>query len=169
MLEPSYKTITQQAVTDKDGDFLINLYLTTREKELEALQHCTDHQKQLFIKQQYNSQYHHYTHNYPAANLNVLIAGGQRIGRLYVHRTDKHIQLMDIILMPSMRNQGIGTYLVSQLIEEAKKNVCSLGLHVELFNPARNFYEKLGFSVQENLEFYHCMQWQSSACSSAHL
>ena len=54
MLEPSYKTITQQAVTDKDGDFLINLYLTTREKELEALQHCTDHQKQLFIKQQYN-------------------------------------------------------------------------------------------------------------------
>lgn len=73
---------------------------------------------------------------------------------------------MDIILTPSMRNQGIESYLVSQLIEEAQTNLCSLGLHVESLNPALKLYQNIGFSIQEDLGIYQRMQWQSATGSS---
>lgn len=45
MPQTTHKAITQRPITNEDSDFLIDLYLTTRKKELEALQHCTEQQK----------------------------------------------------------------------------------------------------------------------------
>jgi ribosomal protein S18 acetylase RimI-like enzyme len=52
---------------------------------------------------------------------------------------------MDIALAPVFRGRGIGTDLLRVLIAEADETARKLSIHVEVNNPARALYERLGF------------------------
>jgi ribosomal protein S18 acetylase RimI-like enzyme len=62
-----------------------------------------------------------------------------------VHRGERDIRIMDIALAPSFRRRGIGTGLLRALIAEAQESGRKLSVHVEMNNPARTLYERLGF------------------------
>lgn len=102
--------------------------------------------KRAFVEQQFAAQDFAYRSNYPGATLDVVELGGRPVGRLYVHRGPSDIRVMDIALVPSARGRGIGTRLLRALIDEADGSGRKLSIHVELENPARSLYERLGFA-----------------------
>jgi ribosomal protein S18 acetylase RimI-like enzyme len=152
-------------VTEADRDFLIELYASTREQELAQVD-WDDAVKQAFVEHQFSAQDHHYRSNYPGATLDVIEVDGERAGRLYVHRGDEDIRIMDIAVAPAFRGRGIGTALIEGLMAEAASSGRSLSIHVEMQNPARSLYERLGFVRAGEHGVYVLMRWSQAKTAS---
>lgn len=54
---------------------------------------------------------------------------------------------LSLALLPVYRGQGIGTALLTALIEQARSQYRSLSLSVDPLNPAMRLYERLGFTT----------------------
>jgi ribosomal protein S18 acetylase RimI-like enzyme len=99
--------------------------------------------KRAFVAQQFAAQDAHYREHYPGATLDVIEVDGAPAGRLYVHRGERDVRIMEIALAPEYRGRGIGTALLRALIAEAGARM--LSIHVEVNNPARRLYDRIGF------------------------
>jgi ribosomal protein S18 acetylase RimI-like enzyme len=130
--------------SDADRAFLVELYGSTREEELDQIA-WEPGAREAFVDQQFTAQDAHYRANYPGATLDVIEVDGVPAGRLYVHRGPSDIRIMDIALAPEFRRRGIGTELLQGLIAEADGSGRKLSIHVEMNNPARSLYDRLGF------------------------
>jgi ribosomal protein S18 acetylase RimI-like enzyme len=131
-------------VADDDREFLVDLYHSVRERELAHVPWDAA-TRRAFIEHQFSAQDAHYRQHYPGATLDVIELDGEPAGRLYVHRGPSDIRIMDIALTPGFRGRGIGTGLLRALIAEAGESGRELSIHVEMNNPARTLYERLGF------------------------
>jgi GNAT superfamily N-acetyltransferase len=136
--------IALRPVRPDDWTFLLALYASTREVEL-ALVDWDAAQKATFVEMQFGAQHAYYQEHYAGAAFDVILVGAQPAGRLYIHRRDDEIRIMDIALLPEYCNRGIGTTLLHGLQSEAAAAGKPLRIHVERFNPALRLYERLGF------------------------
>ena len=123
-----------------------------------ALVPWTDEQRQAFVKWQFEAQQEHYAKHYPAANYDLIISDGRRVGRLYVARLDDEIRIVDITLLPAERNAGIGSYLIKQLLDEADSTNKLTRIYVEEFNPSLGLFKRLGFSPSDQNGIHILMQ-----------
>jgi ribosomal protein S18 acetylase RimI-like enzyme len=153
-------------VAEADRPFLVDLYASVREEELRQVE-WDDGAKRAFVEQQFSAQDTHYRQNYAGATLDVIEVDGEPAGRLYVHRGRDDVRIMDIALAPPFRGRGIGTRLVETLIEEAEASGRKLSIHVELNNPARRLYERLGFRPAGEHGVYVLMERQPDTAESA--
>ncbi len=149
--------VTLRPVRPDDREFLLSVYASTRAEELAPVP-WTDEQKAAFVKMQFDAQDAHYRAHYEGATYDVIEVDGVPVGRLYVHRRPREIRLMDIALLPRFRGTGIGTRLLAELIAEAKGREVTLTIHVEMSNPARSLYERLGFAPAEEHGVYLLME-----------
>jgi ribosomal protein S18 acetylase RimI-like enzyme len=131
-------------VADDDRPFLVDLYASVREPELAHVP-WDDATKRAFVEHQFAAQDAHYREHYPGATLDVVEVDDAPAGRLYVHRGPSDIRIMDVALAPPFRGQGIGTTLLRSLIAEGQESGRKVSIHVEMNNPARRLYERLGF------------------------
>lgn len=136
--------ITLRPITDADMAFLHRLYATTRESELMQVP-WTAVQKAAFVSQQFHAQHQYWQENYTDTSWDLILADGQPIGRLYVARWPDDIRIVDIALMPEQRGGGLGTRLLRDVLAEGDASGRKVSIHVEMFNPARHLYERLGF------------------------
>ena len=150
--------ITLRAQTSQDGEFLLALYASTRAAEMEQLQ-WSALQKDEFLAMQFRAQTIHYDEYYPDAQLGIIECGGEPIGRLYVDRREREIEIIDIALVPSMRGRGIGKRLLAELIDEGRATARRVRIYVEHFNPARGLYDRLGFRQVGTNGVYHEMEY----------
>jgi GNAT superfamily N-acetyltransferase len=148
-----------------DRDFLLAVYASTREQELAQVA-WAEGAKEAFLEQQFDAQDHHYRTHYPGATFDVIEVDGEPAGRLYVHRGEDDIRIMDIALAPAFRGRGIGTELLERLIDEARSSGRSLSIHVETQNPARSLYERLGFVPAGEHGVYVLMTWAQPKTAS---
>ena len=116
-------------------------------------------QKEWFLHMQFDLQTRSYAQAFPEADCQVILRDGEPIGRLMVDRTPDQILLVDIALLPEHRNAGIGTALVTMVLNEAASAGKPVVLHVEKHNRARFLYERLGFSTSEWNDVYLEMRW----------
>jgi ribosomal protein S18 acetylase RimI-like enzyme len=72
--------------------------------------------------------------------------------------------LRQLYLAPRLQNRGIGTVIVTELIQRARDAGKHLTLDVMKNNRARVFYERLRFEVVGESEHKLKMQWQESVC-----
>lgn len=89
----------------------------------------------------------HFRGTFLPANFSAIVSGGQAVGLLHVERTSSEIFLANLQLHPSAQNQGLGSAVVRELCAEAKARSVPLRLQVLKVNPARRFYDRLGFTV----------------------
>lgn len=136
--------ITLRPATDDDLAFLHRLYATTREDELRQVD-WSDAQKAEFVRQQFEAQHRFWHENYTDTSWDVVELHGEPVGRLYVARWPGDIRIVDIALLPAHRGSGIGTGLIRALLAEGDASGRKVSIHVEIFNPARRLYERLGF------------------------
>ncbi len=109
---------------------------------------------------QFQAQHQHYQTHYNKADFQLIQYQGQNIGRLYLEEMKDEFRLIDIALVEQERNKGYGGLIMRDLLGKAQKTSKAVRLHVEQFNPARHFYERLGFKTIENREVYLFMEWQ---------
>jgi ribosomal protein S18 acetylase RimI-like enzyme len=109
---------------------------------------------------QFQAQHVWYREHYEGAQFDLLLVDGAPAGRLYVHRREAEIRLMDIALMPEYRNSGIGSSLLRELMSEAEAAGKPLTIHVEKYNPAMSLYLRLGFKPIEDRGPYDLMEWR---------
>jgi ribosomal protein S18 acetylase RimI-like enzyme len=142
---------------DADRAFLVEVYASTRAHEL-AMVPWTDEQKAAFIAHQFAAQDVHYRTYYEGASLDVIEVDGESAGRLYVDRGPSDIRVIDIALAPAFRGRGIGSGLLRSLIAEAQETGRRVSIHVEMNNPARRLYERLGFRAVGERGLYVLME-----------
>lgn len=142
---------------EEDEPFLLQLYASTRDSELQ-LTDWTAQEKQAFVTGQFNAQRRHYRQVFPEARFDVVERLGVPVGRLYVDRHAGEIRLIDIALIPEARSCGLGTALLSALLDEAAATRRKVTIHVERFNPALRLYERLGFKPIEDKGVYLLME-----------
>jgi ribosomal protein S18 acetylase RimI-like enzyme len=141
----------------EDRDFLLRVYASTREEELRVVDWGAE-QKAAFVEMQFDAQDAYYREHYHPATFDVIEVDGEPAGRLYVARWEDEIRIIDIALLPEHRGRGIGTALLRALLEEAAEAGKRLSIHVELNNPARRLYERLGFAPVEERAVYVLME-----------
>ena len=151
--------IALRPIGPDDLPFLRTVYASTREAELAAVE-WEAAQKAAFVRMQFDAQHAYYQEHYAGASFDIILVGGQPAGRLYLHRRDDEIRIMDIALLPEYCNRGIGTTLLHGLQSEAAAAGKALRIHVERFNPALRLYERLGFRQIDDRGVYLFMEWR---------
>lgn len=135
-----------------DRSFLLELFAGTRGPELAALP--DDATRRAFVESQFDLQDSHYRLHYSGATFDLIEFDGERAGRVYVHRRDDELRLMEITVAAVFRRRGIARHLLAALIDESAASGVPIGLHVEPDNPANAWYRRLGFRHELNRGAY---------------
>jgi ribosomal protein S18 acetylase RimI-like enzyme len=151
--------IALRGITPEDDSFLARVYASSRAEEL-AVTGWPDELKADFCRRQFDAQSAYYASNYPGASFQIIERDGWPVGRLYVDRWEKEIRIVDITLLPEFRGSGIGTKLLRELQNEARRAGKSLTIHVERFNRALTLYQRLGFQQIQDKGVYLLMEWK---------
>jgi ribosomal protein S18 acetylase RimI-like enzyme len=145
--------------TFDDEQFLYRLYASTREDEL-AVVTWSESEKETFLTTQFNAQHTFYHQQFNEAEFLIIEQDNEPIGRLYLDRRDDEIRIVDIALLPSHRNRGIGTKYLETILEEGQGAGLPVRIHVERNNTALRLYERLGFQkVTENGVYFLMEKW----------
>jgi ribosomal protein S18 acetylase RimI-like enzyme len=155
----STATVTLRPATRADDGLLLAVYASTRLEELAPLG-WPDDAVAAFLDQQGRAQLHHYRTHYPTAACSVVELDREPVGRLWLHRSERELRIVDIALLPAARNVGIGTALLAGVIAEADAAGILVSIHVEKNNPALRLYERLGFAAAEDKGIYWFMTRQ---------
>jgi ribosomal protein S18 acetylase RimI-like enzyme len=96
------------------------------------------------------------------STLYVIELDGQPVGRLRVVRTDEHIEIAGLQVVPDRQGRGIGTAVVKELLHEGMTKEMPVVLEVWKDNPnAKRLYLRLGFEEDEELDDRIRMRVQS--------
>ena len=163
----SLEKISLRPVRPSDEELLRELYHSTREQELAQVPWTTE-QKQAFVEMQWQAQKKHYAAEYPRAVHVIICLEGIPVGRLYMDRSGDDLHVLDITLLPEHRNRGTGTYLLGQIMDEARNSCKPVTVFVETFNPSLRFFQRLGFSAAEQKGFHFLMKWTAATAAPAH-
>jgi ribosomal protein S18 acetylase RimI-like enzyme len=132
MTEPRWEL---RPATAGDRDFLFELHRATMKTYIEPIFGWNDtKQAELFDEA------------FTPANCQVIQIGGQDAGVLEVAETTEEIWLTLIELDPRWQGAGVGTSVVSSLLQRGAETGRPVGLRVLRTNAAaRALYERLGF------------------------
>ena len=155
-------TVQLRQVLESDNEFLLTVYGSTREEELNQVE-WAEGQKEMFLRWQMDLQRREYEARFPDAAYDIILVDDQPAGRIWVGADDEQIRLLDIALLPQFQNRGVGTELVRRLIKEsAKQGKVLRHMVFVLNNNAERFYERLGFKRIEDFGAYKHMEWSSN-------
>jgi ribosomal protein S18 acetylase RimI-like enzyme len=146
------KTITLRSVNDSDEDFLLSVYGSSRAEELAQVPWSAE-QKDAFVQMQFSAQTRHYAAEYPQAAHQIICADGTPVGRIYFDQSESAFHILDITVLPAHRNRGIGSFVLRQLLEEARMAGKPVTIYVENFNPSLSLFTRLGFQRAEENGF----------------
>jgi GNAT superfamily N-acetyltransferase len=152
--------VSLRPAVDADLAFLLAVYAGTRADEL-AMTDWDEARKAAFVRMQFDAQHAYYREQFPDAAYDVILLDGEAAGRLYLNRSPDEIRIVDIALLPGRRGQGIGSVLLARIQEEAAREGKPVRIHVERFNPALRWYEKLGFTPVADHGVYLFMEWRA--------
>ena len=134
-----------RAATPADEAWQFTIYASTRADEL-ARTGWPPEQCEAFARQQHHAQQQHYARHFPGSVCHLILVQGDEVaGRLWVDERPDRLHILDIALLPAWRGQGLGTRCLQVLAEQAEASRRALGIQVEIHNPARRLYERLGF------------------------
>lgn len=149
--------ITLQPVQESDNEFLLKVYGSTREQEMAQVP-WTAEQKQQFVRMQWEAQKNHYAAQHPNATHEIIFVEGAAVGRLYLDRSGDNFHILDITLLPEHRNRGVGSFLLHQIMVEAKEAGKPVTIYVETFNPSLRLFQRLGFTPIQQEGFHLLLQ-----------
>lgn len=138
------ESITLRPTQADDEDFLFGLFRTVHEQEFAFLD-LPEEQKTTMLRMQFDAQQQQYHERYPRGNFDLILRAEKTVGIIYTQRGPEEFVLIDVILLPEFRNEGIGKALVAELIHQAQDEQQALTAHVRKDNPAWRLWQRLGF------------------------
>jgi len=148
---------TLRPVVAADKAFLFRLFVDVR-AELFAVAGLSQQQMNQLMELQFQAQQREYATHFPNASMQLILLAEIPIGYHYVAR---QLCLIDIALLSSHRNCGIGGELVSQLIQESVASGKPILAHVAKDNPkAWALWQRLGFSIVAEQGLFYRIEFQ---------
>lgn len=161
-MQTTKETIRLRPVLDDDEEFLCDVYRGTRRDEVAAFG-WDEAQQDAFLNMQFTARQRAYKMQFSRARHSIILFTEIPAGRIIVDRTNDRIVLIDIAVLPEYRGQGIATHLIRQLQDEATESMKVVVLRVDKTNvAARDFYERLGFSVAGETDILNSMEWKTA-------
>jgi len=155
-----------------DHDFLCSLYVSTRLHEVAATG-WPDIESKRFLEQQFEFQHRYYQEHYVAADFLLLTRDTRPVGRLYWWESDRQggrgehrASLIDMSLLADERGRGVGSALLSLMVDHADRAGRVVELHVEATNPALRLYRRFGFEPVGGNHVYVKMRRNARASDS---
>ncbi|UZK66218.1 GNAT family N-acetyltransferase [Sphingomonas sp. M1-B02] len=150
-----------------DLPFLRDLFADFRAIEL-ALTPWSEAQKRAFTDDQFRLQHLHFTRHHARANFWVTVQAlplgpSRAIGRLYLDRSTRDWQIIDIGFAAESRGQGLGHLMLKWIQQSAAAaEAGSVRLQVASNNPrAHALYARLGFRDDgDGGETHQPMAWR---------
>jgi GNAT superfamily N-acetyltransferase len=151
---------------EEPGDrlFLLKLYASTRQEELDAAG-WPETTRMAFVEMQFNAQRAGYRAAFPRAEFAIILSRGQPVGRIVVNRAEDEFRLVDIVVTPERRGQGVGTALIGNLLREARAVNKPLRLRVLKDQRALHLYMRLGFKKTGEDGLRVEMEWRPGSIS----
>jgi ribosomal protein S18 acetylase RimI-like enzyme len=143
----------------EDRAFLYEVYASTRTEELSVVP-WSDRERSAFLRSQFDAQDSYYRQHFPDCQFSVIQVDGQDAGRLYLDRRAEEFRIVDIALLPAWRRKGIGATILHRILEESGRDRLPVRIHVEIGNPARGLYDRLGFRTTGEAGVYELMEWR---------
>jgi len=133
-----------RVATPADEAWQLAIYAGTRADEM-AMTGWPPEQCAAFVALQHRAQQQHYAQHFPHSVCHLILVGNEVAGRLWLDGQEERLHILDIALLPAWRGQGLGTRCLQALAEQAAAAGRALSIQVEIHNPARRLYERLGF------------------------
>lgn len=137
--------------TREDREFLWSLHCSTMRGHIDATWGWDE-----------TWQCDHFNKHFLDEASKILKLNGKDIGRVEVHQDDDGIRIGNIQILPEYQNCGIGSRVVSGILDLGLEVAKPVTLQVLKVNPARRFYERLGFVVEgeDDAHFLMRRRWR---------
>ena len=155
--------LTLRPKLESDTDFLIALYETSREEEMQFIEWHNDDERKAFFLMQYNAQKMHFDTNYENLDYDIILYNNIDVGRLILHRTQGNLHCVDIIILPEYRKKGIGAAIMQRIEKELEEKNITSTLYFEKTKPyLEGIYGKYGFVSIEDIGTHKFMERKKS-------
>ncbi len=135
-------TIDLRPVTTADFPFFKNLHHTVLRPYIEKIWGWDTVLQAKFVKESFDKFLKNESY--------IITKNTNSIGIIVIEIRPQSVFLSQLLLSSEYQGKNIGTELMhSYVFEVAKKKKFPIELHVLHTNPAKRFYERLGFSVYE--------------------
>ena len=144
--------------TEADEAFVYDVFCTTWESEVAALpnQNLAQH----VLRIQHIAQERRFAGRFPDHQRYVVKEGDQPVGRLYVDETGPVLQVIDLTLMPRVRDRGLGTRIFQDLMAYAESRGLTVRLRIERRNErATMLWTGLGFELVSMDDLDNFFEW----------
>lgn len=138
--------------TRADMDWLYDMFRTTMRQYIEA----TWGWDELF-------QHHGFHDNLPPSSFTVAMVNNVDAGACSVLQKRDCLWVEMVIVAPPYQRQGLGAALIQLAQQRARASEQPLRLSVLKVNPARQFYDRLGFRATEEDRWSLKMEWSGDA------
>ena len=126
--------ITTRHATSQDKDFLWSLKSAAMREYVEQVHGWEDTLQLKFFEKSFHPE-----------TILIIRENGYDVGMYELQERDDDWFLARIEILPEYQNKGIGTAILSNIINVAKSTGKPLRLQVFKINPARRFYTRIGF------------------------
>lgn len=133
--------------TNQDFEFLRRLHRETLKPYVTELWGWDEARQEKLLRERFDP-----------AKLQVIQQARLDVGVLHIDRRPTELFLANILILPGSQGVGLGTAIVRDLMAEARRLNVPITLTVLRPNPARKFYEKLGFTITGEDEFRYFMK-----------
>jgi len=131
--------LTMRPVAAGDQPFLYGLYASTRAEEFAFL---PEPERGLLVQMQFRAQQQGYQAQFTESEHRLLLSFDVPVGQLWIATTAEEVRVVDLSVLPAYRNQGLGTAVLTTVLQTAQLPV---RLQVLPDNPALRLYTRLGF------------------------
>ncbi len=114
------------------------------------------------VQFQLDAQRQQYSSTFPSANDYIIEFDENSIGRILISKDDEKIHIVDISILPKWQCQGAGRSVVSQVVAGACEEQLPTELSVLKQSRAVGFYQRLGFHVIGESDFYFAMRHEAT-------
>ena len=146
--------ITLRPARSEDHTFARNLCFETMRGIVDALFGWNEADQQAKFARQFKVE-----------ESRIIVANGQDIGWLQVQEMPDSVNLGQFYIAPAYQGCGIGTYVLTLLMAEARDEGRSITLSVIKSNPARRLYQRLGFRQTGEDRHKVRMRWDAPEAS----
>lgn len=145
--------LTMRPVEAGDQPFLYGLYVSTRAEEFAFLPEA---EQAMLLQMQFRAQQQGYQAQFPQSKHRLLLWSDAPVGQIWIATTAQAVHVVDLSVLPAYRNQGLGTAVLTTVLQMAHLPV---RLQVLPHNPALRLYTRLGFRPIGEHGLHIAMEW----------
>jgi GNAT superfamily N-acetyltransferase len=154
-------SVRPEAGGPSEEAFLYLLFASTKAEET-ALMPVDDQHKEFLLQVQFRSMTATYRQRFPKARFDIVELDRWPVGRIVTDVQKQCVYYVDVALLPQARGIGVGTALMSAMLDEPRRLGLPARLKTLSYNvPALRLYHRLGFVKRADSPPYLELEWRA--------